>query len=207
MCIIRCVNSDSSISNMKYGENINLCRKGINKIEFIVCGHDYRCEDILSIDLSWNYLYHMKKDNINWPKSLKHVNLTGNYITELDVSYLAYSDVTSINLSRNRITDISTYKWPESIKSLDLSYNFIELFRNIPNHCEIFLSNNNIKKILQHIPITNKIHGVDLLKDYTSEDISCFTNLSGFKFMGKVLSKYNLGKNIPIILSFLFIRA
>jgi hypothetical protein len=132
------------------------------------------------------YLYRNQITNIEkvvWPEKLLILSLLGNHLINVDfVNWPKYLKV--LNLSHNKIKKITFPSWPNNLDYLLLEDNNLCVYENVPIcNCKIRLNYNLITKIKQHIPITNTITGVTILKYYKKSEISDFTQDYDFYFL------------------------
>jgi len=144
-------------------------------------------------------LYHNKINEIaNIPYNIRILNLQHNKIMEIqnipDSCEILY-------LASNKITEIKNI--PRNCKELVLFSNKITEIKGIPQNCvDVDLGDNPITKISQHIPVTMNIIGVDILKDYSKQEISDFTQPYR---LYKLLIFYKIHYCIKIIKSYISI--
>lgn len=125
-----------------------------NKIQRIKETVFYGARNIQTLDLSSNEIKEFSSDVFEQLTQLEILDLSQNLITEIPFNlFEPLTNLVFLNLRHNQLT-IRYGIFPEFVKSLDLSYNSIDIHRKF----KIFALLNNLETLLLH---GNKIQQID----------------------------------------------
>lgn len=151
--------NDAQISELKRSSFLNapglqsISLRG-NKIQRIKETVFYGARNIITLDLGDNEIEEFSSDAFEKLDQLEILDLSWNSITEIPYNlFEPLTNLVFLNLRHNHLT-IRYGIFPEFVKSIDLSYNIIDIHRKF----KIFALLNNLETLLLH---GNKIQQID----------------------------------------------